>query len=221
MKKLFLVSGVSILVLATYLSLSFLFAMPDQIKQQKNVVPVSDLASAPILPLEVDPTIPNQLYPCLAPKEDQNSLDVKDVEIKKITLLGQTEEKNQIYYYLNIDTASQTDFGIIFDSYRRLLKLSSDNQCSSFYSEDVYAPLSYYVSMSVARRLTLQWLQKEIERAGGKEKYQQELAESSNHAGMELVFSKEQIWAYKKLDIRIPRSYKVLSQPRSRSRSNN
>ncbi len=93
MKKLFLLLGVFILVLATYLSLFFSFAMPEQVKQQKTVVPVSSLASIPILPFEIDSSIPNQLYPCLVPKEDQNSLEVKDVEIKKITLLSQTEEK--------------------------------------------------------------------------------------------------------------------------------
>lgn len=216
MKRRFLSLLTCIWLIALFLSFVFFRSVSSQ-SSKDVVVPTISATSSPTMPLYVDPNIPRQIYPCLAPKADQISLETKGAEIKKIELFGQTMEKNQTFYYMNIDTITDTKFELVADSYRHLVKLDPQGNCLSLYPEDIYAPLSYYVSTSVARELAKQYLYKEIERAGSKEKYQQELNDAVNHMGTSLYFSPEEIWAHQQLGISIPDGYRVLTKPTSRS----
>lgn len=218
MNKQLIIAGIGIWLVALCLTIIGLFSMRYQSQSQPVLPDASARATVPAMPIEIATHIPKLLYRCLVPKADQESLRVKGEEIKKIELLGQaTDEQNQTYYYINVQTISNSPWGVAHNSFQPLIKLDAQSKCNSLHSEDEYAPLSYYVPMPVARLLALQWLKKEIEKAGGQEKYQQQLIDDSQHGGIVILLEPEKVWAHEQLNIRMPAGYMILSKPISRS----
>lgn len=71
-------------------------------------------------------------------------------------------------------------------------------------------PIVAYMPVETARQLELQRYQHWIERAGGKEKFQQVFIARAADSGVPHYLSEEQVWALKKLGISIPNTYRVL-----------
>lgn len=218
MKKQLFIAGIGIWLVALCLTVIGLFSMHYQLQHWAGLPDASARSLVPAMPIEIASNIPKLLHRCLVPQADQESLRVKGEEIKKIELLGQaTDEHNQTYYYINVQTISNSPWGLTQDSFQPLIKLDAQSKCNSLHSEDEYGPLSYYVPTPVARSLALQWLKKEIEKAGGQVNYQQELIDDSQHGGIVILLEPEKVWAHEQLNIHMPAGYMILRKPISRS----
>lgn len=220
-KRLSITFGFSLWLIGVCLAIFIFFSAKSQSEDAPVALPSPSPSVTRPMPIEVDPNIPKEIYPCMVPKADQISLINKGEEVKKIKLLSQaTDRQNQTYYYLNIETVVE-DGEPIPNSFQPLIKLAPSGECTSLHSEDELAPFSYYVDMSVARKLALESTKVAIERAGGKESYQQALIEDSMHDEEKLFLSVEDIWVYKQLGISIPKRYQPFYSPISRSGDTN
>lgn len=151
---------------------------------------------------EVDSRIPKPVYPCLQLEE-----------VKRIVLLGSAREQKQSYYLVEIQTEQDSDEfpgSKINEAWELLIKVNPQDKCTSLHPGDEVGPLTLYVSAPTANQLALQRLQHEITEAGGKDKYQQDLIDDGKYAEAEFYFTPEQIWAFKRLGIRLPAKYQVL-----------
>lgn len=219
MKKCLMLLGIGICFAALFLALSLFLSVRSQSGHQPVSSP-SPTTSVVLMPIEVDPKVPKQIYPCLVPKADQNSLKVRGEEVKKIELLGQaTDAQNKTFFYLKVDTVSDPSIGGAPNFFQPLVRLDVEGKCTSLHPEDEYGPVSYYASMAIARELALQWLKKQIEHAGSKAKYQQQLIDESQHFGTAILLAPEDVWAYEHLGIRLPAGYVILRKPISRSQA--
>ncbi len=70
--------------------------------------------------------------------------------------------------------------------------------------------LTYYIPLEPARNLALKRYQQEIERLGGQEKLQQEIAALEGDGGTIFFLFPEQAWALQQLGIKIPKEYQIV-----------
>lgn len=131
-------------------------------------------------------------------------------QVKQIELLATATEGSTTYYRL-LATDSLGQYSLPF------VAVNTDNTCRSLITMDQslkeFASLQKYVSLETARSLALQEVDRLIKELGGKQQYQQALANSDEGPGETVYFAPEEVWALEQRGIVIPIEY-ILVDPK-------
>lgn len=128
-------------------------------------------------------------------------------QVTQVELMGTVTDNHNAYYLLSI-YSNQNQF------WEELIQVNPNGQCSSLLSQSNPEDWpSKYLPMDVAQKLALKRYTKLINKAGGKQAFQQALLqETKNDPQPEAkdYMPPEYVWALKQLGIQIPFEYKVL-----------
>ncbi len=154
---------------------------------------------------QYDEKIPKSLYSCL-PKQIQKA------ELRAKTTANQTN-----YYLIGVYNQSQplNQEQAPLPNYQESLVSSNDASCEIIIPKDKLgmASMTQYVPKEVAYDLSLQSRRQAIARVGGRKKYQELLLEDEQGStpGDHTIYFPEDIWALKKLGIKLPTNIKVIN----------
>lgn len=159
-----------------------------------------------VLAQTIQSEIPQSIMPCL-PRGKR----IKSLELKAITkYLGKE-------YYLvkvaeEVDTIFENDLEILL---QKTVIQHDDLGCLVAMPREVSdrESMTLYVPVPVARQLTLQFVKKGIEEAGGKEAFLQSFYEvPADAADGPWIFFPEDEWVYKQLGMELPQPFVVVDR---------
>lgn len=196
-----LLTGLSVWLLSPIFSSSYL----SNSNSNSTAVFVSQAEPKP----EFDPNIPKKLYPCL-PKKNVQKMELR----AKVT----TNKTNQISYYLvgvyNQPQSLSPD-ETPEPSYQETVVVIDEIGCQVIVPKEKYgtATLTMYIPQSAAYELSLEYHRRAFAKAGGREKFQQLLWEEEQDStpGDFPVYFPEEVWALKKLGVKLPPNIKVIN----------
>lgn len=158
---------------------------------------------------EIDPNIPGNLYPCL-PQQGVQKLELR----AKFT----TKEIENIDYYIvgvNNQPQSLSQNEAPTPSYQQTLVAIDEIGCQVIIPKEKYgtATLTMYIPKSSAYDLSLEYRRQAIAKAGGKNEYQKIIEETQLNStpGDFSIYFPEDLWALKKLGIRLPDKIKIIN----------
>lgn len=136
---------------------------------------------------------PKSIYSCYAPLKLDNAI------VENPIVLATAKYKSKTYYALH-PLMADTDP----DSFGPLVSVDSEDKCTLLTSNDKrkdYFPLNKYVPREVTRKLYL-LVYKEWILENGKANINETIAQRK-------YFDPDQVWALKKLNLQLPRNYKL------------
>ena len=194
-----LLTGLSIWLLSPTFSSSYF----SNSNSNSTAVFVSQAEPTP----EFDPDIPKKLYSCLPKK------DVQRMELRAKTTTNKT---SQISYYLvgvHNQIQSLNSDEILKPNYQETVVLIDEIGCQVIVPKEKYgtATLTMYMPKTVAYELSLEYHRRAFAKAGGREKFQQLLWEEEQNStpGDFPVYFPEEVWALKKLGVKLPPNNKI------------
>ena len=170
-----------------------------------NTLLVSQAKTIP----KIDAKIPENLYPCL-PKQNAQRLE--------LIAINTTNRSNQLSYYIvgvynQPEPLSQDEAPEL--NYQETLVAIDEIGCQVIIPKEKFgmATLTKYLPKTTAYELSLEYRRQAITQAGGRDKYQQLIEEAALNStpGDFSIYFPEDVWALKKLGIKLPANIKIIN----------
>lgn len=155
---------------------------------------------------EIDKNIPKNLYPCL-PQQG----------VQKLELRAKTTTEKIDYYIVGVNNQPQplSQDEAPTPNYQQTLVAIDEISCRVIIPKEKYgtATLTMYIPKSSAYELSLEFHRRAFVKAGGREKFQQILWEEEQNStpGDFPVYFPEEVWALKKLGVKLPPNIKIIN----------
>jgi hypothetical protein len=197
--KMFILKGLVLSGLAVVPLVSWgIFSKPTIVQSKKAVTIFAQATS-------VKQEIPQSIMPCL-PKEKS----VKSLEFEAVTFF-----EGKRYYLITVKEEVNSIFEGEKDQLQRLTTVQEDNLgCLVLIPRELSMrnSMTLYIPVPVARQLTLDFVKKRVQKAGGKEKFLQSYDEIPRDAAdSPWIFFPEDVWAYEQLGLKLPKPSVVVN----------